>query len=70
MQSISVTNLQAAKEALKQVDLYVAPPVQEYGLTDFDKMEEIAGVGYQYMRDLIAEWRADGTLDAIDQLRV
>jgi len=69
MQSISITNLQSAKEALKLVDFYIAPPVQSYSLTDFDKIEEIAGVGYDYMRELITEMRQAGTLAPLDQLQ-
>jgi NTE family protein/lysophospholipid hydrolase len=62
MQSISITNLQAAKESLKLVDLYLNPPIHSFGLTEFESMGEISEVGYVYAKEVLAEARKDGTL--------
>lgn len=38
------------------IDLYLRPPVNEYGTLQFDKMDEIIRVGYDYALPRIREW--------------
>lgn len=38
------------------IDLYLRPPVNDYGTLQFDKMEEIINVGYKYALPRIQAW--------------
>ncbi|KAG7399341.1 Neuropathy target esterase [Phytophthora boehmeriae] len=40
------------------VDLYLRPPVKDYGTLEFSKMEEIIDVGYKYALPRIQAWAA------------
>ncbi|KAF4321900.1 hypothetical protein BBO99_00004467 [Phytophthora kernoviae] len=40
------------------VDLYLRPPVKDYGTLEFNKMEEIIDVGYKYALPRIQAWAA------------
>ncbi len=55
LQSISITNTQSAKLTKRIVDRYFEPPVQAFGLLDFDKIEQLVDIGYEYARETIAD---------------
>ncbi|RQM14044.1 hypothetical protein DD237_000227 [Peronospora effusa] len=40
------------------IDLYLRPPVKDYGTLEFNKMEEIIEVGYKYALPRIQAWAA------------
>lgn len=40
------------------INLYLRPPVQNYGTLQFDKMDEIIRLGYEYALPRIREWQA------------
>jgi lysophospholipid hydrolase len=42
----------------ERVDLYLTPPIEEFGLFDWDHLEQIVDTGYQYARKKIEEWQA------------
>ncbi len=46
-------------EVMKEVDLYLNPPVSQFGMLDNDSLEEIAEAGYRYAKEKTAEWLAD-----------
>ncbi|DAZ93126.1 TPA: LOW QUALITY PROTEIN: hypothetical protein N0F65_009702, partial [Lagenidium giganteum] len=48
------------KDRIKElcIDLYLRPPVLEYGTLQFDKMEEIIQVGYEHALPRIKQWAA------------
>ncbi|CEG36666.1 patatin like protein [Plasmopara halstedii] len=48
------------KDRIKEecVDLYLRPPVKDYGTLEFNKMEEIIDVGYKYALPRIKAWMA------------
>lgn len=48
LRSISITNAQTTSLTKRIVDLYLGPPVQSFGLMDFDKITVLAGIGYEY----------------------
>jgi NTE family protein/lysophospholipid hydrolase len=50
-------------EVMRDVDLYLNPPVGAFGILENDSLEEIAEAGYRYGRERIAEWLA-GRSDA------
>jgi predicted acylesterase/phospholipase RssA/CRP-like cAMP-binding protein len=55
MRSISITNALSAKVTKRLVDRYFEPPVRAYGLLDYDKIDELVAIGYDYARQEIAE---------------
>ncbi|OWZ24627.1 LOW QUALITY PROTEIN: Patatin like protein [Phytophthora megakarya] len=48
------------KDRIKEecIDLYLRPPVKDYGTLEFNKMEEIIDVGYNYAMPRIKDWMA------------
>jgi NTE family protein/lysophospholipid hydrolase len=45
-------------EVMRDVDLYLNPPVSHFGILDNDALEEIAETGYRYAKERVAEWLA------------
>ena len=43
-------------EVVNEVDLYLNPPVSEFGMLDNDSLEDIAEAGYRYAKEEIARW--------------
>eukprot|EP00742_Colponemidia_sp_Colp-10_P008838 GILJ01009598.1.p1 GENE.GILJ01009598.1~~GILJ01009598.1.p1 ORF type:complete len:1135 (+),score=165.01 GILJ01009598.1:128-3532(+) len=41
------------------VDLYLSPPVQQYGTLEFGKFDEIVKVGYDYARNMLDQWKQE-----------
>ena len=39
-----------------QADLYLRPPVESYGMLEFDAIDDIAEAGYRYAREKVQEW--------------
>ncbi|MCP4422137.1 MAG: hypothetical protein GY805_36460 [Chloroflexi bacterium] len=57
LRSISITNAQAATVTKRIVDLYLEPPVNKFGLLDFDKINQLADIGYHYAIGEIGLWQ-------------
>ena len=41
---------------MKEVDLYLNPPVSGFGMLDNESIAEIAEAGYRYAKVEVAEW--------------
>lgn len=41
-------------------DLYIRPPVEEFGLVQTEAMEKIAEIGYQCAKEQLAQWQKQG----------
>lgn len=39
-----------------KVDLFLRPPVDDYGTLEFNKYDEIVQIGYEYAKPLIEQW--------------
>ena len=39
-----------------KVDLFLRPPVDDYGTLEFNKYDEIVQIGYEYSKPLIEQW--------------
>ncbi len=54
-------------ELVKKMEncIYLKPKVQQYATLDFHKFDEICEVGYQYGKQVIKEWKLDGTLSKL-----
>jgi predicted acylesterase/phospholipase RssA/CRP-like cAMP-binding protein len=49
-------------DAVRSADLVFHPPINEFGLLEFDAIERLEQVGYDHARAQIEEWRASGAL--------
>ena len=41
----------------RQADLYLRPPIDEFGMTSFRAIDQLIDIGYRYARERIDEWR-------------
>ena len=39
-----------------KVDLFLKPPVQDFGVLEFDKFDQIVQIGYDYAKPLVEQW--------------
>jgi predicted acylesterase/phospholipase RssA len=63
MVRVAIVNSLYRKEiAMKQADFLVDVPVDEYGLLQFDALDEMVETGYSYACDRIEEWANAGLL--------
>jgi predicted acylesterase/phospholipase RssA len=44
------------KTALLDADLRLSPPIDRFGLMEFDALDDIVKVGYEYAREAVAAW--------------
>jgi len=44
------------KAALLEADFCLRPPVDPFGLMEFERMDDVARVGYEYTREALAGW--------------
>jgi predicted acylesterase/phospholipase RssA len=50
------------REALDSADFTLRPPIDGFGLMDFDALEPLVEVGYAYAREEVAKWVESGAL--------
>ncbi|MFL5384695.1 MAG: cyclic nucleotide-binding domain-containing protein [Longimicrobiaceae bacterium] len=50
------------REALDSADFTLRPPIDGFGLMDFDALEPLVDVGYTYARAEVAKWMESGAL--------
>ena len=58
MRIIELGSAARRTQTTKMADLYLAPPVEGFGRTEFRRANEIAEVAYRYSSDKIADWLA------------
>ena len=63
MRSSLLSSAYALDAAKALADIYIYPPVEQYGTLEFSAMEAIVDIGYAYGQKMIEEWRAAGKLD-------
>jgi predicted acylesterase/phospholipase RssA len=58
MRIIELGSASRKSETSKMADLYLSPPVERFGITDFHRANEIAETAYRYSSQKIADWLA------------
>jgi len=55
---LSWVSSESAKKVIikNKVDLFLRPPVGHIGTLEFDKIDEIVKIGYEYAKPLVEEW--------------
>ena len=56
MRASMLHSISREREAVAAADLRLRPPVEPFGLMDFDRLEEIVAVGYEHARHAVREW--------------
>ena len=51
--------------ALQEADLALRPPVDQFRLMDFPRMDELVAAGYEYTREAVDEWREAGVFPGV-----
>jgi len=68
MRIIELGSASRRSQTSKMADLYLTPPVEHFGITEFHRGAEIAEAAYRYSSEKIAEWLASspapGTVSA------
>ena len=53
------------RHSLEEADLCLRPPIDEFGLMDFDRLDDIAEAGYTYAREALRAWQEKGALTPV-----
>ncbi len=59
MRTTLLASVQKTESVKKIVDLYIQPPVGQFGLMQFDSFDAIAAAGYQHAKTALAAWRLE-----------
>ncbi|MEO8157902.1 MAG: hypothetical protein ABI648_08910, partial [Betaproteobacteria bacterium] len=65
IRTTDVSSSQKTREVKKNADVCLRPPIDDYGVLQFEALDEIADVGYRYAKGKIEELRADKSLAGI-----
>ncbi len=57
MRTTELSSVALQHEHLRMADLYLAPPVKNFGILEFDAAEQIINIGYKFARKKINEWQ-------------
>lgn len=57
MRTTELSSVALQHEHLRMADLYLAPPVKNFGILEFDAAEQIIKIGYKFARKKINEWQ-------------
>ncbi len=63
MRSSLLSSAQALDTAKALADIYIYPPVEQYGTLEFTALQAIVDIGYSYGQEMVQEWRTAGLLD-------
>ena len=57
MRSLLLGSIQNVKRARQQADLLLSPPIEQFGLLEFEVIQEVAEIGYNYAMKELTEWK-------------
>ncbi len=59
MRTTMLSSIHRANQVRADVDFYFRPPVDRFGLVEYESFDEIVQVGYEYATQKIKEWKQD-----------
>jgi predicted acylesterase/phospholipase RssA/CRP-like cAMP-binding protein len=62
MRTTEVSSKQKTNEVKRDADLCLRPPIDKYGVLEFESIDQIVEVGYRYAKAKLEEVRASGAL--------
>jgi predicted acylesterase/phospholipase RssA len=69
MRALMVASNRKSREVESAAEFYMRPPIDRFRLENFDRLEEIAEVGYQYAREEIRKWKEGDRLNEVFHAR-
>jgi NTE family protein/lysophospholipid hydrolase len=57
MRTTTLASASRSAQVARSVDLYLHPPIDSYGMLEFEKMEELIECGYAYTMEAAAGWK-------------
>ena len=60
--SVLLPSIERCRQAREDVDIYVAPPVEQFDLLDFRAIDRVVEAGRRFALEHISKWKED--LDA------
>ena len=60
-----LASVQREAQVMKDADLAFHAPINQFGLMEFESLDEIVKVGYEYGREQIATWQKSGVLTEV-----
>ena len=57
MRTTTLASASRSAQVARSVDLYLQPPIDSYGMLEFEKMEELIECGYTYTMEAAAGWK-------------
>ena len=61
IRTTDVASSQKTREVKKDADVCLRPPIDRYGVLEFELLDEIADVGYRYATERLNALRSDPT---------
>jgi predicted acylesterase/phospholipase RssA/CRP-like cAMP-binding protein len=65
MRSAEISSVRDSKIAGSPADLYMHPPVDEISMTDFQSIDRIVQIGYEYASARLQDWKTRQTVRAV-----
>jgi len=62
MRSMMIASERKSREVEQMADFYLRPPVEDFGLNDFSRIQDLAEVGFKHTADQIRLWKEKGRL--------
>jgi predicted acylesterase/phospholipase RssA len=69
VRSVNVGSIPRARQVQQDADLFLAPPIQKYGMMQFEAMEAIANVGYRHAAARIEKFKKSATYKELMGIR-
>jgi NTE family protein/lysophospholipid hydrolase len=63
MRTAELASIHQRTKTIAEADMYLNPPVHEYKLLDFEHLDALIDIGYQYTKKEIARWEKEGLLE-------
>ena len=57
MRAVSLGSVYHSESVKQQVDLYIHPPIEGFGIVDWEPLDKLVEVGYQFAREKVKEWK-------------
>lgn len=61
MRASTLTSVHREKVTMADADLCLYPPINRFGLLDFDRLDAIVETGYAYTREMLQSWQVPGS---------
>ncbi len=58
MRTLMLGSASRTAQVKRDLDLYLRPPIDRFGMLEFDSMRDIAEVGHSYAREVLPQWLA------------